>query len=91
MVLQKRETAGTLESSDTMVTAEPGSGELEIFIESIVMQQFGDDIRKSVMEVCTDLGVASGRISVKDRGALECTIKARVETALLRSGGNEDD
>ncbi len=91
MVLQKRASAGTLESSDTMVTAEPSGKELELYVESIVMHQFGDDIRKSVMEVCSELGVSSGRITVKDRGALECTIKARVETALLRSGGENND
>lgn len=86
MILQKRAAAGTLESSDTMVTVEPGNSQLEIYIESIVMDQFGEEIRNTVNEVCKEFGVSAGKISVKDRGGLECTIKARVETAILRAG-----
>lgn len=89
MILKKRAAAGTLESSDTIVTAEPGDDQLDIYIESIVLDQFGEEIKKTVIEVCNEFKVSSGKISVKDRGALECTIKARVETALFRAGETE--
>jgi citrate lyase subunit gamma (acyl carrier protein) len=79
----RRATAGTLESSDVFVTLEPGEG-LEIEIDSVVQKQFGDSIRRSVEEVLAELDVHNARLSIVDRGALDCVIRARVETAVLR-------
>ena len=78
--------AGTMESSDAYVEIEPGTG-LEIALESVVGQQFGDAIRQVVSEVLTENGVENAKIRVVDRGALECVIRARVETAMLRGKG----
>ena len=36
------------------------------------------------------LGVENARVSVVDKGALDCTIKARVECAVFRSCGTSD-
>ena len=79
--------AGTLESSDIYVLAEPCET-LEIEIESVVYQQFGDQIRNTIADVLQELGVECGKISVKDKGALDCVIRARVETAVKRAGGD---
>ena len=78
--------AGTLESSDVYVKAEP-SDKLEIAIESVVYNQFAEEIEKSIREVLQELNVESGKISVNDKGAIDCVIKARVETAVRRAGG----
>ncbi len=75
--------AGTMESSDAYVEIEPGTG-LEIALESVVAQQFGDAIRQVVSEVLTENGVENAKVRVVDRGALECVIRARVETAICR-------
>ncbi|MGN0663962.1 MAG: citrate lyase acyl carrier protein [Negativibacillus sp.] len=80
--------AGTLESSDVYVKVEP-CDTLEIEIESVVYNQFADDIKASVKEVLDELGVESGRISINDKGAIDCVIQARVETAIKRAGGNK--
>lgn len=88
MDILKRASAGTMESSDTYVEIEPAN-ELNISIESIVKKQFGDKIDAAVREVLADLGVSSASVRVVDRGALECVIRARVETAVKRSGGND--
>lgn len=80
--------AGTLESSDVYVKVEPAEA-LEICIESVVYNQFADAIKASVEEVLKDLGVESGKISVNDKGAIDCVIQARVETAIKRAGGNK--
>ena len=83
-----RASAGTVESSDAYVEIEPSvSGKTEIELESIVEAQFGDAIRASVAEVLTDKGVDGVHIRVIDRGALDCVIRARVETAVLRGKG----
>ena len=80
--------AGTLESSDIYVEVEP-SNELELNIESVVLNQFGDEIRATILSVLEDLGVKNGKISVQDKGAIDCTIRARVETAVRRAGGEK--
>ena len=80
--------AGTLESSDIYVEVEP-SEELELNIESVVLNQFGDEIHTTVLSVLEELGVKSGKISVQDKGAIDCTIRARVETAVRRAGGEK--
>lgn len=84
MRLVNRATAGTLESSDLMVTVAPAD-EFVIEIRSPVLLQFGDAIRESVLEVARSLGVSGAAITIDDQGALDCTIRARVETALLRA------
>lgn len=80
--------AGTLESSDIYVEVEPGE-KLELNIESVVLNQYGDEIRATILSVLEDLGVTSGKISVQDKGAIDCTIRARVETAVRRAGGEK--
>ena len=80
----QRVTAGTMESSDAFVTVEQCDAGLEIDIDSVVQEQFGDDIRKTIEEVLAEMEVTSARISIVDRGALDCVIRARVETAVLR-------
>ena len=81
MVIEKPAVAGTLESSDAQITVEPGEGTVELTIESSVIHQFGKQIRKVVLDV-TD-----ARVTVIDKGALDCTIKARVECAVYRANG----
>ena len=54
----------------------------------MVRRQFGQDIRAAVREVLAQWGVESARVSVRDRGALDCVIRARVETAIRRGRGN---
>ena len=86
MKIIKEAVAGTLESSDLMVTVKPGDT-LEIEIESIVLNQFGDDIRQCIMDVVEEYGIAGGTFHINDRGALDCTIRARIETVIERGGG----
>lgn len=83
----KRAMAGTLESSDVLIELEPNPAGLEIQINSVVQAQYEADIRRSVMEILQEQGVKNVRLTITDRGALDCVIRARVETALLRGKG----
>lgn len=85
MEIKKIALAGTLESSDAQVTVEPLAGALEISIESNVINQFGPQIRSVVEETLRRLDVTEGSVHVVDKGALDCTLKARVECAVYRS------
>ena len=89
MDIIKSATAGTMESSDAYVEIEPGNGKNEISVESVVWMQFGEKIRTAVEEVLNELEVENAQVRVVDRGALECVIRARVETAVLRGKGEE--
>jgi len=86
MELIKSAVAGTMESSDAYVEIEPAEG-LDIQLESVVGQQFGDAIRAVVKDVLTEQGVENAKIRVVDRGALECVLRARIETAIVRGKG----
>lgn len=86
MQIIKNASAGTMESSDAYVEIEPAAS-LQIQLESVVLEQFGDEIRKVVGEVLQEQGVGGANVRVIDRGALECVLRARVETAVLRGKG----
>lgn len=79
-------TAGSLESSDVLITISPKSEPgIDLNIESIVMKQFGARIRTVTEEIVAKLNLDRAIIHVQDRGALECTLRARLETVIGRS------
>lgn len=86
MKIEKSAMAGTLESSDAQVTIEPASG-LELNIQSSVLNQYGRQIKATVLETLDRLDVKDAKVTIVDKGALDCTLKARVECAVFRSCG----
>ena len=84
MQLKHNAIAGTLESSDVQVMIEPAD-ELTIILNSSVKKQYGDQILETVNEVLNSLEVDKASIVIQDQGALDCTIRARVQTAILRA------
>lgn len=82
--------AGTLESSDVLITVEPGEkAGIEIELEGATAARFGDQIRSVVRETLSEFGVDSCRVRLQDKGALDCTIRARLSAAVLRSSGGD--
>ena len=90
MEIKKPAVAGTLESSDCMVTVEPGQGQVDLDLDSVVIRQYGKQIRKVIRETLDRLDVTNAKVTVVDKGALDCTIKARVECAVYRSNDIKD-
>ena len=90
MEIKKAAVAGTLESSDCMVTVEPCEGGITLDLDSAVIRQYGKQIRKVIGETLKRLDVTSAKVTVVDKGALDCTIKARVECAVYRSAEIKD-
>lgn len=86
----KTSTAGTMESGDIMIqiapTDRPG---LNVELQSSVEYQFGDQIRQVITETLTSLGVTQADVHVTDKGALDCTIRARVTAAAVRATGKD--
>lgn len=85
MKITKEALAGTLESSDLMVKVSPAIGDLDIVIRSEVYKQFGEQIRQVVNETLKKMNVTDGQIVVEDKGALDCVIRARLQSAVLRA------
>ena len=50
-----------------------------------MIHQFGEQIKKVVLETLEALEVQNAKITVVDKGALDCTLKARVEGAVFRA------
>jgi len=91
MQILKPAMAGTLESSDAQVTVEPGDGVIEFHLQSSVINQYGNQIKKVVYETLNNIDIHDVKITVVDKGALDCTIKARVEGAVFRAADVYED
>jgi citrate lyase subunit gamma (acyl carrier protein) len=81
--------AGTLESSDIMITISPAESASGIVLElaSPVVKQYGRHIEELILNLVREQGLSDVKIHANDRGALDCTIQARVLTAIARSKG----
>ena len=86
MKILKNAVAGTLESSDLFIQIEPDDKELTLDIDSVVANQHLDSIREAVVDTLNEFEISTGKIYIKDKGALDCVIRARMETALKRGG-----
>ena len=83
--------AGTMESSDIIVTIEPKANDgIELSLESDVMQQFGKQIEKVIRETLDELGVKAAKVPAVDKGALDCTVAARTLAAAYRAAESTD-
>jgi len=79
--------AGSLESSDCLITISD-SDKLEIIIESVVLEQFGDQIKTVILDTLKENNITKMHVVCLDKGALDYTIKSRLETAIQRRGEN---
>ncbi len=91
MEIKKLAVAGTLESSDAQVTIEPNASGIQFDLESSVINQYGKQIKAVVLETLKNLDVQNASVRVVDKGALDCTIKARVECAVHRAAEQNEN
>ena len=82
MEIKKPAIAGTLEA---------GEGKVDFSLESAVINQYGNQIKKVAYETLENLGIDNVKLTIVDKGALDCTIKARIEAAVYRSVGQIED
>ncbi len=86
MKIIKTGVAGTMESSDIIITIEPSKNDsIELNLESDVMQQYGEQIRNTILETLAELNVTSAIVNAVDKGALDCTVAARTLAAAYRA------
>ena len=80
--------AGTMESGDILIEIEPGEQkEVEVVLKSSVANEFGKQIIKTIHGAVSEFGLEYAVINAVDKGALDCTIRARVTAACSRATG----
>lgn len=86
----KNALAGTLESGDILIQIAPAEQPgLHIDLSSSVAYQFGEQIKKVIAETLTQLNITTADVKATDKGALDCTIRARVTAAAVRATGKD--
>lgn len=90
MTNKQSATAGTTESSDIMITLKPNANGIQIELDSNVKKQFGDHISALITDVLQRLSINDVLVEAVDKGALDCTIKARTIAAGYRLLGRSD-
>ena len=86
MEIRRPACAGTMESSDIMVSISQADAEgIQIDLTSVVEKQFGRRIREVITDVLQNEGVTSAYVHAVDKGALDCTVRARTRCALQRA------
>ena len=84
----KQAQAGTLESGDIFIQIFPAETEgIDITLDSTVAYQFGEQIKRVIAETAHSLGLNDARIEAIDKGALDCTVRARTAAAIERATG----
>ncbi|SFH64091.1 citrate lyase subunit gamma (acyl carrier protein) [Pisciglobus halotolerans] len=86
LMIKKQAIAGTVESSDVQIIIDqnPNKG-IEIELNSSVAKQFGRRIREVIEETLENLEIHDAKLVVEDKGALDCTIKARTIAVVHRA------
>ncbi|MDD3191200.1 MAG: citrate lyase acyl carrier protein [Bacilli bacterium] len=80
--------AGTEESNDVKITVKY-SDEIEIHIESIVYEFYGEQIEKTIRNTLQEMGIEKLYVLCQDKGALDYTIRSRLITAINRMNEKE--
>ncbi len=76
---------GSLQSNDCFVRIYPAEDGIQLELTSTVMQQFGKQIEKVIRETLERMGITGCRLVLEDKGALDYTIRSRVETVVRRA------
>ncbi|AGY76690.1 citrate lyase acyl carrier protein [Clostridium autoethanogenum] len=86
MKINKIAKAGTLESNDILIMVVPNeSCGIKVEIDSVVMKQFGKQIESVIIDQIKKMNIQDIEIKAQDKGALDYTIRARVQTAIERA------
>lgn len=86
--------AGTLESGDIQIFLSPAADAaagISINLTSPVLKKFGQAIRNVLTQELTQAGLTQVQVTANDRGALDCTIRARILTAIERGLTKEEN
>ncbi len=82
--------AGTMESGDILIEIESiDQRAVEVVLKSSVANEFGKQIIATIRSAVEEFGLEYAVINAVDKGALDCTIRARVAAACQRATGTD--
>jgi len=87
LTIKKEAKAGLDDKEDALihlVPGEKGSG-IQLEVESKVETMFGDQIKKSALEVLNSYKLTDVKVTIQDKGALDYALRARLKTAIERA------
>ncbi len=88
MQIKSSAAAGTMESGDILIEIEPSEKQdVEVILKSSVANEFGKQIVKTIQNAVSEYGLEYATVNAVDKGALDCTIRARVVAACQRATG----
>ena len=92
MEIRKPAVAGTLESSDCQIIIRPNPDMgIDIDLESDVAVMFGKSIIETIQNTLAEFDVADAVVEIKDKGALDCVIKSRMQCVICRAAEAQYD
>lgn len=92
MEIKKPAVAGTLESSDCQIIIRPNPGMgIDIDLESDVAVMFGKSIMETIQDTLKEFEVSDASVEIKDKGALDCVIKSRMQCVICRAAQESYD
>lgn len=92
MEIKKPAVAGTLESSDCQIVIRPNPDQgIDINLESDVAVMFGTSIMETVQKTLDEFEVKDAVVEIKDKGALDCVIKSRMQCVICRAAEERYD
>ena len=85
MELRRPVMAGTTGSNDIQSELSPCKDGIQIQLERVMKYLYEDSIRQTIHEMLQQFGVEHALVKAQDIGALDYTIRARMETAIKRA------
>jgi len=76
---------GNEKDSDVLVTVDLDHSGVDITLDSKLKKMFGPLMVQAVRDALAELGLENAAVTVKDFGALDFAIRARVKTAVKRA------
>lgn len=90
MKISQRAEAGAISKNDIHIILEPPVSEgIALELTSPSIRQFGQHIEGTIKATLLKMGIRDAKVTALDGGALDFTIRARVETAVERALGGK--
>ena len=84
-IIKKATVGKEKQNADCVITIEPGKKGIELDFTSLVGVQYGDDMKNTINEMLREYKIEDAKISVVDRGAIDCVLRARLEAVIKRA------
>lgn len=75
------------QNADCVIEIKPRTSGVKINLNSLVKNQYGDDIKKAVKSELKKQKVEAAEVTITDRGAIDPVLRARLECVIKRGRG----